>query len=62
MPATNAVGEQGWKELNDENDGVIPTRWPYPLDEQSLNKENWEAAKAAMGGDDMKTKLWWDTK
>lgn len=56
----------GWPQLapalNDDNDGVIPTRWPYPLDEQSLNEDSWLAAKTAMGGDDLKTKLWWDTK
>ena len=33
MPATNAVGEQGWKELNDEGDGgclvfLIPMLMP----------------------------------
>ena len=37
----------------------IPSRYNYPIIEQSVNKANWEAAKTAMGGDDMTTKFWW---
>lgn len=43
-----------------QNDGVVPTRFPYPNSEYSLNKENVEAADQLNGGvNDMKTKLWW---
>jgi hypothetical protein len=39
----------------------IPVRYPYPVNEQNVNTENYEAASAAIGGDDVTTKLWWDT-
>ncbi len=43
-----------------ENDGIIPTRLPYPTTEYSLNKASLDAGIAINGGaDDMKTKLWW---
>jgi len=38
----------------------IPLRLTYPVLEQNLNKANYEAASAAIGGDDVTTKLWWD--
>ena len=38
----------------------IPTRMPYPFNEDTQNKENWEAASAAIGGDEATTKLFWD--
>ncbi|MGD9978589.1 MAG: SusD/RagB family nutrient-binding outer membrane lipoprotein, partial [Bacteroidales bacterium] len=37
----------------------IPSRFNYPVIEQSVNKANWEIAKTAMGGDDLTTKFWW---
>ncbi|MGE0088631.1 MAG: SusD/RagB family nutrient-binding outer membrane lipoprotein [Bacteroidales bacterium] len=37
----------------------IPSRYTYPVIEQSVNKTNWDAAKVAMGGDDLTTKFWW---
>ncbi len=43
------------------NDKIMPTRFVYPVSVQSLNKVNYDAAVAGMGGpDDMKTKVWWD--
>ena len=38
----------------------IPLRYPYPVNEQNVNTVNYEAAAAAIGGDDVTTKLWWD--
>ena len=35
-------------------------RYPYPVNEQNVNRENYEAAAAAIGGDLVSTKLWWD--
>ncbi len=39
---------------------VIPRRYPYPVNEQNVNRLNFEAAAAAIGGDNVATKLWWD--
>lgn len=41
------------------NDGVLPTRLPYPTSEQSLNAVEYGKGVALNGGDDAKTKLWW---
>jgi hypothetical protein len=41
------------------NDGKIPTRLPYPLQEQTLNATNYQQAVSQMGGDDLNTRLWW---
>lgn len=38
----------------------IPLRWPYPYNEASLNNENYNAASQAIGGDDVRTQLFWD--
>lgn len=38
----------------------VPVRFTYPLSEQTLNGSNYEAAAAAIGGDLMTTKLFWD--
>lgn len=38
----------------------IPVRYPYPVNEQNVNRVNFEAASAAIGGDDVSTKLWFD--
>jgi hypothetical protein len=38
----------------------IPVRYPYPVNEQNVNRINFEAASTAIGGDDVSTKLWWD--
>ena len=39
---------------------VIPLRLTYPTSERTLNKENVESAAAAIGGDVVGTKLFWD--
>ncbi|MDP4238016.1 MAG: SusD/RagB family nutrient-binding outer membrane lipoprotein [Bacteroidota bacterium] len=38
----------------------IPVRFTYPVNEQTLNEVNYKAASAAIGGDLMTTKLFWD--
>jgi hypothetical protein len=38
----------------------IPRRYTYPSQEVNLNKANREDAAAAIGGDDVATKLFWD--
>jgi hypothetical protein len=40
--------------------GDIPVRFPFPVQEQNLNTANWEAASSAVGGDNVRTKLFWD--
>ncbi|WAC09633.1 SusD/RagB family nutrient-binding outer membrane lipoprotein [Dyadobacter pollutisoli] len=39
---------------------AIPVRIIYPINEQTLNPANREAAGTAIGGDLATTKLWWD--
>ena len=39
---------------------TVPTRYTYPAAEQTLNSSNNTAAAAAIGGDNMDTKLFWD--
>lgn len=39
---------------------TIPKRFTYPVSEQNLNKSNYDAASAAVGGDNVATKLWFD--
>ncbi|GEP50301.1 hypothetical protein FNO01nite_09730 [Flavobacterium noncentrifugens] len=41
-------------------EGQIPKRFTYPVLEQTLNGVNYAAAGAAIGGDKLKTKLFWD--
>ena len=38
----------------------IPVRYTYPVQEQNLNTANYTAAAAAIGGDVVETKLFWD--
>ena len=38
----------------------IPLRYPYPVNEQNVNGANYEQAAAAIGGDLVETKLWWN--
>lgn len=46
-----------------ENDGILPTRLPYPTTEYSLNRINLDKGITINGGvDNMKTKLWWAEK
>jgi len=41
-------------------DLIVPTRLIYPVNEQTLNGANRDAAAEAIGGDQSSTKLWWD--
>ncbi len=38
----------------------FPNRFTYPTNEQTLNGQNYKAAAAAIGGDKVETKLFWD--
>ncbi len=38
----------------------VPTRFTYPINEQTLNASNYQAASDAIGGDKLTTKLFWD--
>lgn len=38
----------------------IPLRWPYPYNEVDLNPDSYATAAAAIGGDDVRTQLFWD--
>ena len=38
----------------------IPVRMPYPYNENKMNGENYDAAVAAMGGDEVNIRLFWD--
>lgn len=40
------------------NNGKIPVRIPYPLEEQSLNANNYNEAAKRIGGDNMNIKQW----
>jgi len=40
--------------------GVVPTRLTFPVNEQTLNPDSYAAAAAAVGGDLLTTKLFWD--
>jgi hypothetical protein len=67
-------GVQGWTEwrrldfdilqnpAGGNLDGLgIPNRMIYPIDEQTLNGEQYAAGVALLGGpDELNTKLWWD--
>ena len=39
----------------------IPKRFTYPVNEQTLNKENYTNAAASVGGDLLTTRIFWDT-
>lgn len=38
----------------------IPSRYTYPTTEVSINADNYDAAVAAQGTDDLITKVWWN--
>ena len=38
----------------------IPVTFPYTVNEQNVNRLNYEKASTAIGGDYVATKLWWD--
>ena len=41
---------------------IVPTRLIYPVNEQTLNPTNRDAAASAIGGDESSTKLFWDVQ
>ena len=43
-----------------DGDGSVPVRMKYPLDEQTLNNENWTTATNGGADDLLTTKMWWD--
>ncbi len=43
-----------------QNNGIMPSRFLYPISVRVSNSENYKAAAAAMGGDDINSKVWWD--
>ncbi|MBD8491028.1 SusD/RagB family nutrient-binding outer membrane lipoprotein [Echinicola sp. CAU 1574] len=42
------------------NNQQVPVRFMYPVDVQINNKENYDAAVARMGSDNINTKVWWE--
>jgi Starch-binding associating with outer membrane len=42
--------------------GDIPVRYTYPIQEQTLNSENYTRGSASVGGDEVTTKLFWDVQ
>ena len=73
--ASFLVGLEGWYDFrrtglpsvivpgpDNVNEDQIPVRFLYPGVEQSLNGDNYQAAVAAMGGDDnINVKGWWES-
>lgn len=63
-------GYNSWRRLDypvlklppspNSDDGQIPKRFTYPINEQTLNATNYYQAGQAIGGDLMSTKLFWD--
>lgn len=63
---------QGWSvwrkydapELNiaAQSGNPVPFRLTYPVNEQNLNEANYEEAAAAIGGDEQRTRLFWDVQ
>lgn len=43
-----------------EANGQVPKRYTYPINEQTVNGENYNAASSTIGGDYLYTKLFWD--
>jgi hypothetical protein len=41
------------------NNGVMPARLPYPVYVQSANPDNYKAAVASQGADEISTPVWW---
>ncbi|WP_372918083.1 SusD/RagB family nutrient-binding outer membrane lipoprotein [Salegentibacter sp.] len=46
--------------LPEESGNPVPLRYTYPVNEQNLNEDNYDAAASAIGGDDQQTPLFWD--
>ncbi|WP_312762345.1 SusD/RagB family nutrient-binding outer membrane lipoprotein [Epilithonimonas sp.] len=45
-----------------ESNGKVPVRLQYPVSEQTTNPTNYAAGSAAIGGDYLYTKIFWDKK
>jgi hypothetical protein len=45
---------------DDNANGQIPVRFTFPVNEQTLNADNYDQAASAVGGDFLYTKLFWD--
>ncbi|MEC4049719.1 SusD/RagB family nutrient-binding outer membrane lipoprotein [Flavobacterium sp. SUN046] len=45
---------------NADAEGKVPVRMKYPIREQTLNATNYQGAAAAIGGDKLVTKIFWD--
>ena len=46
---------------NNNTNGTIPRRFPYPVDEANTNPVNYQAAHNAVpGGDNLTGRVWWD--
>ena len=43
-----------------DTENPIPTRFTYPVNEQTLNETNYDAASSAIGGDSQTTRIFWD--
>ncbi|WP_166921125.1 SusD/RagB family nutrient-binding outer membrane lipoprotein [Flavobacterium poyangense] len=43
-----------------ETNGVVPKRMPYPVEESTSNKDNFEAASAKYNNNSWLAKVWWD--
>ena len=65
------VGWSSWRRLDgptmnippspaESAGGNVPMRMTFPINEQTLNGANYTAASTAVGGDLLKTKLFWD--
>ncbi|MCO6149697.1 SusD/RagB family nutrient-binding outer membrane lipoprotein [Flavobacterium sp. NRK1] len=42
------------------NNGIMPSRFTYPTDQQLYNPDNYKEAVQMIGNDDINTKVWWD--
>ncbi|MDP4843647.1 MAG: SusD/RagB family nutrient-binding outer membrane lipoprotein, partial [Salibacteraceae bacterium] len=69
--ANTINGYEGWIEYNRTgfpkfktlaaslNNDLIPSRLPYPTDEQALNAANFDAAAANTNGNSVNAEMWW---
>ena len=46
--------------VDNQNNNMIPSRFIYPIIEQSLNGNNRATAVARQGEDDLNSRVWWD--
>jgi len=60
--ASFLVGFEGWFDYRRTGlpSFIIPVRFMYPGNQQTLNKENYDAAVSRQGPDDINTKVWWE--